>query len=106
MAMNWMLISPMTCSAFASLLEYSPRSSLLIVSLIARCRIYGDTVSGVDTGTLDMLHDTRDQDIGSPSHTASTSISFPMQVFINEDRVILLQSRLMTTDKFIYILII
>ena len=38
---------------------------LLVVLGDALRRIYGDTVTGVDTGTLDMLHDTRDQDIGT-----------------------------------------
>ena len=56
-----------------------------------RRRIYGDTVSGVDTGTLDMLHDTRDQDIGSVTHGVNLDL-FSLQVFINEDRVILRDS--------------
>ena len=42
---------------------YSPRWWLCTLSLMLWCRIYGDTVSGMDTGALDMLHDTRDQDI-------------------------------------------
>ena len=38
---------------------------LLVVLGDALRRIYGDTVAGMDTGTLDMLHDTRDQNIGT-----------------------------------------
>ena len=33
------------------------------LSLMARSRINGNTVSGMDTCTLNVLHDTRDQDI-------------------------------------------
>ena len=71
--MNWMLISPMTCRALASLLVYSSIVSFT-VSLMRRRRIYGDTVSGVDTGTLDMLHDTRNQDIGSVAHRVNLNL--------------------------------
>ena len=33
-----------------------------------RSRIYRNTVSGMDTGTLDMLHDTRDENVGSVAY--------------------------------------
>ena len=66
MAMNWILISPLTCSAFASLLVYSAIFFYYFIN--GRSRVYRDTVSGVDTGSLDMLHDTGDQDIGTVAY--------------------------------------
>ena len=33
-----------------------------------RSRIYRNTVSGMDTSTLDMLHDTRDENVGSVAY--------------------------------------
>ena len=38
------------------------------------CRIYRDTISGMDTGTLNMFHDTRDQNIC----TVAYSIDFDL----------------------------
>ena len=43
--------------------------------------------------------------ISSPSHTASTSISFPMQIFIYQDRMLLCDP-VDDADKFVHILII
>ena len=54
----------------------------------ARCRIYGDTVSGMDTGTLDMLHDTRDQDIGTVTYRVDLDF-LTYNIFIYQDRMIL-----------------
>ena len=39
-----------------------------------RSRVYGDTVSGVDTGSFDMLHDTRDQDIGTVAYSINLNL--------------------------------
>ena len=48
--------------------SYTLRSCLLHARLMVCSRIYGDTVSGMDTGALDMLHDTRNQDIGAVAY--------------------------------------
>ena len=33
------------------------------------CRIYGNTVSGMDSGTLDMFHNTRNENVGSVTYS-------------------------------------
>jgi len=53
-----------------------------------RCRIDGNTVSRMDTGSLDMLHDTRNQDVRSITHSVDLDL-LALQIFINKDRVIL-----------------
>ena len=66
-------------------------------------RVYGNTVTGVDSGTLDMFHNTRNQDILAIAY----SIYFDFlthQVFINKDRV-LLCDLVDHTDILFYVLI-
>ena len=53
-----------------------------------RCRIYRNTVSGMYTGTLDMFHNTRDQDICTIAYRINLNF-FTHQVFIDQDRMIL-----------------
>ena len=53
-----------------------------------RCRIYGNTVAGMYAGALDMLHDTRNQDIGTVAYRINFNF-FTHQVFIDQNRVIL-----------------
>ena len=54
----------------------------------ARCRINGDTVSGMDTGALDVLHDTRDQDVLTVADRVDLDL-LTHQVFIYQDRMFL-----------------
>ena len=42
----------------------------------------------MDSGTLDMLHDTRDENVGSIAHGIDLNL-LTLQVFINKDRMIL-----------------
>ena len=52
------------------------------------CRIYGNTVSGVDTCTLDMLHDSRDQNVLTVAYRINLDL-FTHEVFVNKDRMLL-----------------
>ena len=52
------------------------------------CRIYGNTVSGMDTCTLDVLHDSRDQDVLTVAYRIDLDF-FTHEVFINKDRMLL-----------------
>ena len=54
----------------------------------ARCRVYGDTVAGMNAGALDMLHDTRDQDVGTVTYGIDLDL-LTDNVFVDEDRMIL-----------------
>ena len=45
----------------------------------------------MDSGTLDMLHDTRDENVGSIAHGIDLNL-LTLQVFINKDRMILCNS--------------
>ena len=67
------------------------------------CRIYGDTVSGVDTGTLNMLHDTRDQDVCSVADGVYLDF-LTHNVLIYQDRM-LLGDLVDDADKFVNIFI-
>ena len=67
------------------------------------CRIYGDTVSGMDTCTFDMFHDTRNQDILTITYSIDLDF-FTHQVFINKDRMFLCDL-VDDSDIFFYILI-
>ena len=67
------------------------------------CRIYGDTVSGVDTGTLNMLHDTRDQDV-CPVADGVYLDFLTHNVLIYQDRM-LLGDLVDDADKFVNIFI-
>ena len=51
-------------------------------------RVNGDTVSGMDSRALDVLHDTRDQDIGSVAHRIYLDL-LALQIFVYKDRMIL-----------------
>ena len=68
------------------------------------CRINGNTVSGVDSRTLDMLHDTRDQDILAVAYRIYFDL-FSLKVLINQNRVILCNP-VDNTDKFINVVIV
>ena len=51
-------------------------------------RIYGDTVAGVDTGTLNMLHDTGNQDVGAV--TDGIHLDFlAHDILVNQNRMLL-----------------
>ena len=52
------------------------------------CRIYRDTVSGVDTCSLNMLHDTRDHDVFAVAYRINLDF-FTYQVFVDQDRMFL-----------------
>ena len=52
-----------------------------------RRRVYGDTVTGMDTGTLDMLHDTRNQDIVLSVTDRIYLDFFSYDIFIYQNRV-------------------
>ena len=54
----------------------------------AALRVYGDGVAGVDTGTLDMLHDARDQDVLTVADRIDLELG-TTDVLIDEDRVLL-----------------
>ena len=66
-------------------------------------RIYRDTVSGMDTGTLNMLHDTRDQNVSSITDGIYFDL-FTHNIFIYQDRM-LLSNLVDNTDKFINIFV-
>ena len=55
------------------------------------CRIHGNTISGMDTCTLDMLHDTRDQDIVAITYGINLDF-LTHQIFINQNRMLLLMA--------------
>ncbi len=76
---------------------------LLIVLGNALCRIYGDTVTGMDTGTLNVLHDTRDQDVGAVADSVHLDL-LAHDVFIDQDRVFL-GDPVDDADKFIDIFV-
>ena len=58
----------------------------------------------MDTGTLDMLHDTRNQDIGAVADRIYLDL-FSYNIFINQNRVILCDL-VNDSDKLIYIVVI
>src|SRR5699024_2985166 len=51
-------------------------------------RVNGDTVSGVNTGSFDMLHNTRNQDIFSVAHRVNLDL-FSHQVLVYQNRMLL-----------------
>ena len=51
-------------------------------------RIYRDTVTGMDTGSFDMLHDTRDQDILAVAYGIDLDF-LTDDIFIHQDRMLL-----------------
>ena len=53
-----------------------------------RCRINGNTVTGMDAGSFNMLHNTRNQDIRAVTHRIHFDF-LPLQVFVNQNRMIL-----------------
>ncbi len=67
------------------------------------CRVYRDTVTGMDSGTFDMLHDTRNQDILAVAYCIDFDF-LTHQIFINKDRV-LLCDLVDHTDILFYVLI-
>ena len=67
------------------------------------CRIYGNTVSGVDTCTLDMLHDSRDQNVLAITNRIYLDL-FSHQILIYQDRM-LLCDLVDDADVFFHILI-
>ena len=71
----------------------------------ALCRINGDTVSGVNAGALDVLHDTRNQNIGAVADCINLDF-LALQIFINQDRMLLvdkyLQGKEIEVDADIY----
>ena len=67
------------------------------------CRIYGDTVTGMDTCTFDVLHDSRDQDILAVAYRIDFDL-LTHQVLIYQDRVFLCDL-VDDSDVFLYILI-
>ena len=69
----------------------------------ALCRINGDTVSGVNAGALDVLHDTRNQNIGAVADCINLDL-LALQIFINQDRM-LLCDLVDHTDILFYVLI-
>ena len=52
------------------------------------CRIYGNTVSGVYAGALDVFHDSRNQDICTVAYSIYLNF-LALQVFVYQDRVLL-----------------
>ena len=54
----------------------------------ARRRVYGDTVAGVNAGTLDVFHDTRDQDVFAVAYGIDLDL-LADNVFVDKDRMIL-----------------
>ena len=61
---------------------------LLCLLADALCRIYRDTVAGMDPRPLDMLHDPRDQDICAVADSIHLDL-LSHQVFVHQDRMIL-----------------
>ena len=61
---------------------------LLVALSDALGRVNGDTVAGMDTGTLDMLHDTRDQDVGAVADGVHLDL-LAHDIFIHQDRMLL-----------------
>src|SRR5699024_6133240 len=51
-------------------------------------RIYGNTVSGMDSRALDVLHDSGDQDIFSVADSVHLNL-FSHKVFVHKDRMLL-----------------
>ena len=70
----------------------------------ALCRIYRDTVSGMDTRSLDMLHDTWNQNVSSITYRIYFDL-FSHQVFIHQNRMILCNT-VNNSDEFIYVFIV
>ena len=90
-AINWILISPYNMQCSCQTFLYILQSSLLHDLADRRCRVYRNTVSGVNTGSLDMFHNTRDQDICTIAYRINLNF-FTHKVLINQDRVILCDS--------------
>ena len=67
------------------------------------CRIHGNTVTGVDTCTLDMLHDSRDQNVLAITNRIYLDL-FSHQILIYQDRM-LLCDLVDDADVFFHILI-
>ena len=74
------------------------------VVIKALCRVHGNTVSGMDSGTFDMLHDTRDQDVFAVAYGIDFDL-FSDQIFIYQDRVFLCDP-VDDADEFIYIFVV
>ena len=68
------------------------------------CRVNRDTVAGMDTGTLDMLHDAGDQDVCTVTDSVYLNL-LTHDIFVYQDRM-LLGDLVDDADKFINILII
>ena len=67
-------------------------------------RIYRNTVTRMDSGTLNMFHNTRDQNVCSVTYCIDLNF-FTDQIFINQNRVILCNT-VDDSDKFINIMIV
>ena len=67
-------------------------------------RIYRNTVTRMDSGTLNMFHNTRDQNVCSITYCIDLNF-FTDQIFINQNRVILCNT-VDDSDKFINIMIV
>src|SRR5699024_4825861 len=66
-------------------------------------RIYGNTVSGMDSSTLDVLHDSGDQDIFSVADSVHLDL-FSHKVFVHKDRM-LLGDLVDNADIFVHLLV-
>ena len=82
-----MLIIPIAWKCLARRRVYSTMVSFAFLA-DGLCRIYGNTVSGVDACTLDVLHDTRNQNVLAVAYCIDLDF-FAHQVFINQDRMLL-----------------
>ena len=80
------------------------RDGLLDLRSDGMSRINGDTVAGVHTGTLDMLHDTRDQDVGPVTDRIHLDL-FSLEILVHQNRMIL-SDPVDDTDKLIDLLVI
>ena len=70
----------------------------------ARCRIYGDTVSGMHASTLDVLHNARNQDIGTVTYGVDLDF-LTYNIFIYKDRMIL-RDLVDDADEFVNIVVV
>ena len=77
---------------------------ILCILADSLCRIYGDTVTGMDTCTFDVLHDSRDQDILAIAYRINFNL-LTHQVLIYQDRVFLCDP-VDDADEFIYIFVV
>ena len=83
------------CGEDVYVIEVNPRSSRTVP--------YISKVTGVNAGALDVLHDTRNQDIGAVADCINLDL-LALQIFINQDRMLLCDP-VDDADKFIDVLI-